>query len=235
MSSVLGPVEIMVARARRAFARSRRIIDAAKDDLESHQRWMVRHRAAWAEAAKRSQTSLAGKRASPVLILSLAIVAVALVAAGTVRGTISERSAETPMPVSRMPDLTPPTVSDAPRKITRPSLSPSKASGFRVAGRRSALKPLSMPPETVAVMVKMANPLTSAPPTRVVVTASAEGQVSAPKTSPTAEPKRRVLAHQPQPLPWLRQQPADHRPSPGAQRESRKHPWFRQLPWIEVQ
>jgi len=53
VSSLLDQVEAKVARAKRAFRRSRNIIVAARDELESHQRWLDRHRAAWAEDVKR--------------------------------------------------------------------------------------------------------------------------------------------------------------------------------------
>ena len=54
MSLISEQVEARIARAKRAFRQSGRIIDAAKDDLESHTRWLDRHRAAWAEEVKRN-------------------------------------------------------------------------------------------------------------------------------------------------------------------------------------
>ena len=54
MSLISEQVEARIARAKRAFRQSGRIIDAAKDDLESHTRWLDTHRAAWAEEVKRS-------------------------------------------------------------------------------------------------------------------------------------------------------------------------------------
>lgn len=58
MSSLLDQVEAKVVRAKRAFTRSRKIIIAARNDLESHQRWLDRHRAAWSEDVKRHQPLL---------------------------------------------------------------------------------------------------------------------------------------------------------------------------------
>ena len=54
MSLISEQVEARIARAKRAFRQSGRIIDAAKDELESHTRWLDTHRAAWAEEVKRS-------------------------------------------------------------------------------------------------------------------------------------------------------------------------------------
>lgn len=289
MSSVFDQVEVEVARAKRDFTRSRNIIAAARDDLESHQRWMDDHRAAVAEAAKRHQSKRLAvgltllqplacialfcrtiqilpflwelissrfrinakdahddlthprKPLCPSLntwqlsVWSLGVVVIVLVAAGAVPATIPERSAETSLAViSKMPDLKRGTVSEAPRKITRLALSPSKAAGLRVPAATSVPEPLSMPPETVAAMMRMASPVTFAPPARVAVAASAEGGVPASKADAKAKPKRRTVTQKPQSLPWLRQRHVDHRASPGAQRESRKLPWFRQLPWIEI-
>lgn len=289
MSSVFDQVEVEVARAKRDFTRSRNIIAAARDDLESHQRWMDDHRAAVAKAAKRHQSKRLAvgltllqplacialfcrtiqilpflwelissrfrinakdahddlthprKPLCPSLntwqlsVWSLGVVVIVLVAAGAVPATIPERSAETSLAViSKMPDLKRGTVSEAPRKITRLALSPSKAAGLRVPAATSVPEPLSMPPETVAAMMRMASPVTFAPPARVAVAASAEGGVPASKADAKAKPKRRTVTQKPQSLPWLRQRHVDHRASPGAQRESRKLPWFRQLPWIKI-
>lgn len=49
---LLDQVDAKVARAKRAFRQSRRIIVAARDELESHKRWLNRHRAAWADEVK---------------------------------------------------------------------------------------------------------------------------------------------------------------------------------------
>lgn len=289
MSSVFDQVEVEVARAKRDFTRSRNIIAAARDDLESHQRWMDDHRAAVAEAAKRHQSKRLAvgltllqplactalfcrtiqilpflwelisirfrinakdahddlthprKPLCPSLntwqlsVWSLGVVVIVLVAAGAVPATIPERSAETSLAeISKIPGLKQATVSDAPRKIRRLALSPRKAAGLRVPAATSVPEPLSMPPETVAAMMRMASPVTFAPPARVAVAASAEGGVPASKADSKAKPKRRTVTQEPQSLPWLRQRHVDHRASPGAQRESRKLPWFRQLPWIKI-
>ena len=123
-------------------------------------------------------------------VLSLGVVVFVLVAAGAVPATIPERSAETSLAViSRMPDLKHGTVSEAPRKITRPALSPSKAARIRVPAATSLPEPLSMPPETVAAMIKMATPVTFAPPARLAVTASAEGGVPASRTEAATRPQ----------------------------------------------
>ena len=300
MSSVFDQVEVEVARAKRDFARSRNIIAAARDDLESHQRWMDDHRTAVAEAAKRHQSKRLAvgltllqplactalfcrtiqilpflwelisirfrinakdahddlthprKPLCPSLntwrivmmlrsqerqlsVWSLGVVVIVLVAAGAVPATIPERSAETSLAeISKIPGLKQATVSDAPRKIRRLALSPRKAAGLRVPAATSVPEQLSMPPETVAAMMRMASPVTFEPPARVAVAASAEGGVPASKADAKAKPKRRTVTQEPQSLPWLRQRHVDHRASPGAQRESRKLPWFRQLPWIEI-
>jgi hypothetical protein len=85
VSSLLDQVEAKVAGAKRAFRRSRNIIAAARDDLESHQRWLERHRAAWAQDVKRDQRLLnrkltiwAFKRFSLSLILVVPFVCIAL-------------------------------------------------------------------------------------------------------------------------------------------------------------
>jgi hypothetical protein len=51
-------VDAKILRAKKAFARSRHAIAAAHDDLENHQRWLNRLRAAWAENAKRHERQL---------------------------------------------------------------------------------------------------------------------------------------------------------------------------------
>lgn len=55
-------VDARVLRVRRAFRRSRHAIAAARDDLESHQLWLDRHRAAWAEHVKHYERRLGSKR-----------------------------------------------------------------------------------------------------------------------------------------------------------------------------
>lgn len=51
-------LESKVIRAKRAVFRSRRAIAIAHDDLENHQRWLERHRAAWVEDVERHQRRL---------------------------------------------------------------------------------------------------------------------------------------------------------------------------------
>jgi hypothetical protein len=62
VSSLLDQVESKVARARRAFIRSRNIIVTARDDLQQHHRWLDHHRVAWAEGVKRDQRLLKRKQ-----------------------------------------------------------------------------------------------------------------------------------------------------------------------------
>ena len=72
-------VDGKILRAKRAFARSRHAIAAAHHDLENHQRWLNRHRAAWAASVKsyeRQVNSLATRLAAalePILIVFLSI------------------------------------------------------------------------------------------------------------------------------------------------------------------
>jgi hypothetical protein len=54
-------VDAKVLRAKWASIRSRYAIAAADDDLECHQRWLDRHRAAWAEDVKLYERRLDGK------------------------------------------------------------------------------------------------------------------------------------------------------------------------------
>jgi hypothetical protein len=54
-------VDAKVLRAKWASIRSRYAIAAADDDLERHQRWLDRHRAAWAEDVKLYERRLDGK------------------------------------------------------------------------------------------------------------------------------------------------------------------------------
>jgi hypothetical protein len=54
-------VDPKVIRAKRAFIRSRHAIAAAGDDLESHQLWLDRHCAAWAEDVKLCERKLSCK------------------------------------------------------------------------------------------------------------------------------------------------------------------------------
>jgi hypothetical protein len=55
-------VEVKVARANRAFTRSRRIVASATDDLQDHQRWLDQHRLAWTEDLKRGHRLLKRKQ-----------------------------------------------------------------------------------------------------------------------------------------------------------------------------
>ena len=78
-------LDARVLRVRRAFRRSRQAIAAARDDLESHQLWLERHRAAWAEHVKHYERRLgskrwiwAGKRLALRLFLVFPLVCVAL-------------------------------------------------------------------------------------------------------------------------------------------------------------
>jgi len=82
VSSLLDQVEAKVARAKRAFRRSRDIIVAARDELESHQRWLDRHLAAWAEDVNRHHRRLNRKMAiraftrfavGPILLVPFAL------------------------------------------------------------------------------------------------------------------------------------------------------------------
>jgi hypothetical protein len=63
VSSLLDQVEAKVARATRAFRRSRNIIVAARNELERHQRWLDRHHAAWAEDVNRQHRLINRKKA----------------------------------------------------------------------------------------------------------------------------------------------------------------------------
>lgn len=62
MSSLSDQVEVKVARANRAFTRSRRIVASATDDLQDHQRWLDQHRLAWTEDLKRGHRLLKRKQ-----------------------------------------------------------------------------------------------------------------------------------------------------------------------------
>jgi len=55
-------LDARVLRVRRAFRQSRHAISAARDDLQSHQLWLDRHRAAWAEHVKHYERRLGSKR-----------------------------------------------------------------------------------------------------------------------------------------------------------------------------
>lgn len=167
-------------------------------------------------------------------VLSLGVVVFVLVAAGAVPATVPERSAEMSLAViSNMPGLKG-AVSEAPRKMMRPALSPTKAARTLVPAATSLPGTLSMPPETVAALIKIASPVTLAPPARLAVAASAEGGVLASRIEAKAKPKRQRVTQRSQSLPKSRQRQVDHRASADAQRESRKLPWFRRLPWIEI-
>ena len=63
MSSLLDSVEAEVARAKRAFRQSGSIIVAARNELESHGRWLDRHLVARAEEVKRYRRLLNRKMA----------------------------------------------------------------------------------------------------------------------------------------------------------------------------
>ena len=62
MSSLSDQVEVKVARANRAFTRSRRIVASATDDLQDHQRWLDQHRLAWTKDLKRGHRLLKRKQ-----------------------------------------------------------------------------------------------------------------------------------------------------------------------------
>ena len=55
-------LDARVLRVRRAFRQSKHAIAAARDDLENHQLWLDRHRAAWAEHVKHYERRLGSKR-----------------------------------------------------------------------------------------------------------------------------------------------------------------------------
>lgn len=93
MSSLLDQVEARVARAKRAFRQSRNIIVAARDELENHQRWLDRHRAAWAEEVNRHHRLLNRKmaiRAFTRFAVGL-VLSVPFALAQTLRPTVKDR------------------------------------------------------------------------------------------------------------------------------------------------
>ena len=55
-------LDAKVHRVRRAFRQSRHAIAAARDDLQNHQLWLDRHRAAWAEHVKHYERRLGRTR-----------------------------------------------------------------------------------------------------------------------------------------------------------------------------
>jgi hypothetical protein len=76
VSSLIDEVEAKVARARSDFSRSERVISSAREDLESHQRWLDHYRSAWTNeltlalrSLKQRQVSSTCKRLTLGLIL----------------------------------------------------------------------------------------------------------------------------------------------------------------------
>jgi hypothetical protein len=68
VSRLSDQVEAKIARANRAFRVSNRIIAAARNDLESHDAWLDRHRASWAGEVKRHRRLLKRKLAARALL-----------------------------------------------------------------------------------------------------------------------------------------------------------------------
>lgn len=233
MFTSLDQIESKIARARRAAIRSKRIIIAANDDLEAHRQWVEKHRLAWANAIESFQRSLRAKERiravarSIVLILVLPVTIVKLVyrmagwlipllgqpwrwlvptlgfvtlliAAGAVRAPISA------VPAASIPDpLQPPATMDSNFTTAPPKFQRSEATGIRVVAAPLETHPLSMPPQTIAFMVRISNP---------VALTHAQHDVQTRKalvSSPSAKPKlkRNPPRQKPQRLPWLRQLP----------------------------
>jgi hypothetical protein len=91
VSSPLGRVDRVdgnVARAQRAVARSKKIIVAAKEDLETHQRWLHRHRMLWSEDLERHQRLIKRQRAICAYKQIATILLVPLICRALFRGAI---------------------------------------------------------------------------------------------------------------------------------------------------
>ena len=131
-----------------------------------------------------------------------------LIAAGAVRAPISAVPA-----ASKIPDpLQPPAAMDsnfttAPPKFQRSDRSLGKTTGIRVFAAPFEPDPLSMPPQTIAFMVRIANP---------VPLTQAEHNV----------PPRKSLVSTRNAKPKLKRNPPRQKPQ--------RLPWLPQLPWIAI-
>jgi hypothetical protein len=61
VSSLSDQVEVKVARAKRAFKRSTKILGTARGELQDHQRWLDNHRVAWSKEVERDRRLLKRK------------------------------------------------------------------------------------------------------------------------------------------------------------------------------
>ena len=235
MYSSLDQIESQIACAKRASIRSKRIIIRANDDLESHRQWVENHCAAWVEAVESFQRSLKStegvsafmrglipahgakphreapprtRRAqlsSRILVASVGAVTL-FIAADAVRAMISVLPVVPKMPGApqSMASVSS-NVTTAPPKIQGPNRSLGRASGLRVIAAPSA-QPLSMPPPTVATMMTITNPVALASE-HDATSAPVEGATLAARPKARTKVKRKSQRQEPQPFPWLRQQP----------------------------
>ncbi len=217
MYSSLEQFESRIARARRAAIRSKRLVITAGNDLQAHSQWLDKHRAAWSESIdciRRSVKAQAGigqgarkalahsfSRRWHWLAPSFGFLLLLIAADGareptTPMPTASDNKSEKQLVVTLSSSIT-----TAPRKIQRSNRASNPAPGFRVLAAPTSDR-LSMPPQTIALMMRIARPLPSASEDRTAVTPDMSKTVM-PRTST----KSGRLARQTQQLPWLQPLP----------------------------
>jgi hypothetical protein len=205
-----------VARAKRAIRRSAQIILAARDDLESHQRWLNRHRAVWTEQVTSFRRCLKTTRAIRALTRSAVgllpvLIAILLIVEWGRRAMIATipGSPQTVSLVVR--PATSITVPKTRRNVESAALTPANVSGFKVADV-PVPEPLSMPPQTIATMVLITNPVGFAPLEPRATTVQIGRLPNAAKPKAKIQIKRRL-----------------------AVQESLRSSWWQTFPWIRVQ
>ena len=228
MSSLLTRVQVNFARAERVFAQLRKIILAAGEDLESHQRWLDRNRVSRAQDLK-GRRQLSNTMAIwafaqfalglPVLLPvarfrqfcgsapgALALITLIIITAGVARSTTPRLPAEVPLPVS-------PKVANVPlaatSQIARPRSgpTPTSVSGFSLieATLVPDHQPLSVH-STVSMMLTI-TPVTPSPREPDAIRALVAEKIPAEKPKAKAQAKRKLPREQPQELSWWQRLP----------------------------
>lgn len=222
MSPLLTRVQLNFACAKRFFAQLRKIILAAGEDLESHQRWLDRNRLSGAQDLKgcRQFSNKMAIRAFaqfalglPVLLPpgALALITLIIITAGVARSTTPRLSAEVPLPVS--PKVA--NVSLAAKSQIAPPRSgpsPTSVSGFSLIEATLVPDPQPLLVHLTVSMMMAITPVTPTPPEPDAIRALVVEKIPAEKSKAKAQAKRNLPREKPQELSW----------------------WHR-LPWIRVQ
>jgi hypothetical protein len=150
--------------------------------------------------------SLAGPK---IIISILGVIAVALVAAGVLRATVTGQSAGVNARAPVVQSFTGSAAAGSTTRLKTPRPPPSSApiSGFSLVAT-TFNEPLSLPPQTIASMMAIASPVTLASEESVRVPAIAKEALAIKPVKPKLRPafSRKVVTHEPQQQPswWQR-------------------------------